>query len=105
MAARSSNMPNTSEPPVGTVEMPRPTAWPIVLSLGVTMIALGIATSLAFSAVGGTLLLVGLIGWISQLLPGRGHEHESLSPPDERAAPITAQPGTVQQLKPGVVGY
>ena len=105
MATKASNVSTSPEPPAGSVEMPRPTAWPIVLSLGVTMIALGIATSLAFSVVGGALLVVGLIGWISQLLPGRGHEHEPLSSPEERAEPIAVRRGMVQQLKPGVVGY
>src|SRR5262249_10702220 len=85
------------------VKMPRPTAWPIVLSLGVVMLALGVATDLSFSVVGGVLLAIGLVGWISQLLPGRGHEHEPLSA--GRAAPIAARPGRVEQLKPGVVGY
>src|SRR5262245_4725383 len=85
------------------VKMPQPTAWPIVLSLGIVMLALGVATDLSFSVVGGVLLAIGLVGWISQLLPGRGHEHEPLTA--EKAAPITARPGTVEQLKPGVVGY
>ena len=39
-----------------SVEMPRPTAWPIVLALGITLAALGAATSLTFCAVGGVLL-------------------------------------------------
>src|SRR5262245_2637384 len=85
------------------VKMPQPTAWPIVLSLGIVMLALGVATDLSFSVVGGVLLAIGLVGWISQLLPGRGHEHEPLTA--EQAAPITARPGRVEQLKPGVVGY
>jgi mono/diheme cytochrome c family protein len=85
------------------VKMPRSTAWPIVLSLGVVMLALGVATDLSFSVVGGVLLAIGLVGWISQLLPGRGHEHEPLTA--EKAAPITARLGRVEQLKPGVVGY
>lgn len=88
-----------------SVEMPRPTVWPIVLGLGVTMLALGVATSLAFCVVGGVLLLFGILGWISQLLPGRGHEHEELAEAAAQAKPVTARLGTVQQLKPGVVGY
>ena len=85
------------------VKMPRPTAWPIVLGLGIALLALGVATEPAFSIVGGVLLAIGLVGWIVQLLPGRGHEHEALS--ELKAAPVTARPGMVEQLKPGVVGY
>ena len=85
------------------LKMPRPTAWPIVLGLGIVLLALGVATEPALSIVGGVLLAIGLVGWIVQLLPGRGHEHEALS--ELKAEPITARPGTVEQLKPGVVGY
>src|SRR6478736_976562 len=86
-----------------SVEMPKSTAWPIVLSLGVVLLALGVATEVAFSAVGGVLVVIGIVGWIAQLLPGRGHEHEAQA--EVKATPITARPGTVEQLKPGVIGY
>jgi hypothetical protein len=63
----------------GKVEMPAPTAWPVVLAAGITLAMLGVATSLVFSIAGGVLFLVAIIGWISQLLPGRGHEFEELA--------------------------
>ncbi len=86
------------------VEMPRPTAWPLVIALGLTLVMLGVATDIAFSIVGGTLFVIGLVGWIANLLPGRGHELEQLG---ETAAttPIVPRLGAVTQLKPGVVGY
>ena len=87
-----------------SVEMPRPTAWPIVIALAISLVMLGAATNVAFSVVGVALFVLSLIGWIRNLLPGRGHEHELLG---ETAGPkpVTPQPGAVQQLKPGVVGY
>lgn len=88
-----------------SVEMPRPTAWPIVIALAIVLLALGVATSLAFCVLGGALLIISLIGWIVQLLPGRGHEHEPLAEPAQRAQAVVPRPGTVQSLKPGVVGY
>src|SRR5436190_16259976 len=88
-----------------SVEMPVPTIWPLVLSLGVMLLLAGIATNYAFSAVGAVLLIVGLGGWIAQLLPGRGHAHEPLAEAALRPRPITGQPGKVQQLKPGMPGY
>src|SRR5262245_36940774 len=97
-----SQPPAQSESPK-SVKLPRPRAWPVVLSLGIVLLALGVATEPAFSIVGGVLLAIGLVGWIGQLLRGRGHEHEALS--ELKAVPITARPGTVEQLKPGVVGY
>jgi len=100
-----SNVKSTGDQPAGTVEMPRPTVWPIVLGLGIVLAALGAATNLFFCAVGAVLLLIALVGWISQLMPGRGHDHETLATPDERVTMAIARPGTVEQLKPGVTGY
>jgi mono/diheme cytochrome c family protein len=89
----------------GKVEMPAPTAWPVMLAAGITLAMLGVATSPVFSIAGGVLFFVAIIGWISQLLPGRGHEFEELATASKRPKAIAARPGTVEQLKPGVVGY
>ena len=88
-----------------SVEMPTPTAWPIVLAMGVTLVASGFVTSLALSVVGAFLLLVALVGWIGQLLPGQGHMHEPLVDESQRPQPATPQAGTVEQLRPGMPGH
>jgi hypothetical protein len=85
--------------------MPQATAWPIVLALGIALLGAGLATNLAFSVVGAVLFAFGLGGWIGQLLPGRGHVHEALVEPARRPQPVAAKPGTVDQLRPGMVGY
>jgi hypothetical protein len=87
------------------VEMPRPTAAPLVLALGITLIAAGVAFGPAFYVVGGVVLVAGLRIWIGQLLPGRGHVHEPLAEPSDRPRPVTAAPGRVEHLRPGVPGY
>jgi hypothetical protein len=91
--------------PLGNVEMPQATAWPVVLALGVTLLAAGLATSPVLSIVGALLSVFALGGWIGQLLPGQGHMHEALVEPALRARPASARPGTVGQLLPGMVGY
>jgi hypothetical protein len=88
-----------------SVEMPRATAWPIVLALGITLLGAGLATNLALSLVGAVLFVFGLGGWIGQLLPGRGHLHEPLVEPAYRPRPITEHPGMVDRLRPGVAGH
>jgi hypothetical protein len=93
-----------SDDPNG-VEVPRSTAWPLVLALGIALLGAGLATNLAFSVVGGVLLVFGLGGWIWQLLPGRGHVHEPLVAPALRPRPVAEKPGTVDQLQPGMVGH
>ncbi len=76
-----------------TVEMPRPTAWPIVLALGITLLGAGLVTSLALSVVGAVLFVLGLGGWIGQLLPGRGHQHEPMVEPALRPRPVDREAG------------
>jgi mono/diheme cytochrome c family protein/uncharacterized membrane protein YagU involved in acid resistance len=87
-----------------SVEMPRPTVWPLVLSLGVALAAAGAAIgAYVFLALGGLLFVAGLWGWMAELLPGRGHEHEPLTYPTP--APVVPSPGGVEPLKPGMPGY
>ncbi len=92
------------EPSQG-LEMPRATIWPIVVALGITMLGAGWATNLLLSAVGALLFVLGLAGWVGQLLPGRGHLHEPLVGEALRPRPIAGHPGTVDQLRPGMAGY
>lgn len=87
------------------VEMPQATVWPLVLSVGATMLAAGFITHIVLLIVGAVLTVVGLIGWIGQLLPGVGHEHQPLAPPAERPREITPRQGQVELLRPDRPGY
>lgn len=88
-----------------TVEMPRPNVWPMVLGLGIVLVAAGIALNIGFLIAGLVIFIAGLTGWIGQLLPGRGHHHEELVEPEQRAKPVVAMMGMVEQLHPGRPGY
>jgi hypothetical protein len=106
MTSHSESSPGPHDPArPGSVEMPRTTAWPIVLALGITLLSAGLATSPVFSIVGAVVSLLGLGGWIWQLLPGRGHMHEELVEPNLRPRPAKGRPGTVDQLRPGMPGH
>lgn len=87
------------------VQMPRPTAAPMIVALGLVMLAAGIGLSIAMSYVGAAMLVVGLGAWIGNLLPGRGHFHERLAGPDQQPQPIVAAPGAVARLESGMPGY
>lgn len=87
------------------VEMPRATVWPLVLSVGTALLAAGIITHWLLLVVGGVLFLIGLRGWIAELLPGVGHTHEERVPLDQRPQPVEPKPGMVEQLKPGMPGH
>ena len=88
-----------------SVEMPRPTAAPLVLAVGLTLGAAGVAFGAAFFVIGAMVFVAGLGIWVGQLLPDRGHVHESLAEPSHLPRPVTAAPGSVERLREGLPGY
>ncbi len=56
------------------VHMPLPTAWPMVLALGVALIVTGMVTSVAVSLLGLLLALCSVVGWFRAVLPVEAHE-------------------------------
>lgn len=59
---------------MGTVILPTPTAWPLVLSLGITLLLAGLLTSWIISALGLVLIVPATIGWFRDVLPHERHE-------------------------------
>jgi hypothetical protein len=47
--------------------IPPPTYWPFVLSLGATLMGLGVLTSNVITAAGIVLFILGIIKWIGEL--------------------------------------
>ncbi len=88
-----------------SVEMPRPTVAPLMLALGLVLLAAGVPFGLGFLIVGALAIVAGVSLWIGQLLPGRGHVHEPLAEPAHRPRPVTAAPGGVERLREGLPGY
>jgi len=56
------------------IQLPRPTAWPMVLALGISLILAGMVTSLAVGLLGLLLSIAGGVGWFRQVLPHEAHE-------------------------------
>jgi hypothetical protein len=72
--------------PPAEIEMPAPTAWPLVLAFGSTLVFAGLLTSVAVSILGAVLAVAGSIGWFQEVFP---HEHEEpvlIVPEDVRIA-------------------
>jgi hypothetical protein len=57
-----------------TLRLPAPTAWPIVLAFGVTLVFAGLLTSLSITLLGALLAVAGVIGWFRDVLPHEAHE-------------------------------
>jgi len=62
-----------------TIQLPRPTAWPMVLALGLSLIFAGMVTSLAVGILGFVLTIAGIVGWFRQVLPHEQHVSVSIS--------------------------
>jgi hypothetical protein len=59
------------------IELPAPTAWPLVLASGFTLIFAGLLTSASLSILGLILAVAGCAGWFREVLP---REHEVTVP-------------------------
>jgi hypothetical protein len=57
-----------------TIHLPAPTAWPIVLAFGFTLILAGVVTSGIISILGGVFAIAGCVGWFREVLPHEAHE-------------------------------
>ena len=51
------------------VALPASTAWPMVLALGLSLVAAGMVTNVAISMLGLLLTVCAGIGWFGQVLP------------------------------------
>jgi len=56
------------------IQLPLPTAWPMVLALGISLILTGFVTHLVVALLGVLLMLLSSIGWFFQVLPHEAHE-------------------------------
>lgn len=64
----------------GTIEVPAPTAWPMITALGVTMAFAGLVTSAVVSAVGAVLIIAGAVGWFGDVFPEPQRETLTVEP-------------------------
>lgn len=56
------------------VNLPAPTAWPIVLAFGITLLFAGLVTSSSVSFLGVALTIAGCVGWFRDVLPQEKEE-------------------------------
>src|ERR1700722_6612283 len=69
----------THEKPPDAIEMPAPTAWPIALAFGITLLCAGLVTSEAVSILGAIVAVAGAVGWFRAVLPHEAHELEPVT--------------------------
>jgi hypothetical protein len=69
--SRAAETPNRS---LAAIELPAPTAWPIVLAFGLALVFAGLVTSASVSILGAILAITGSVGWLRDVLPHEKHE-------------------------------
>jgi hypothetical protein len=90
MSVESVNQDRETMP--GAIEMPAPTAWPIVLAFGITLLFAGLVTSGTVSILGGIIALAGAVGWFRDVLPFESNE----------MVPVTGEIPVVTTIRPEV---
>jgi len=80
----------TPQIPPATVPLPAPTAWPIVLAFGITLLFAGLLTNVSVTILGAVLALAGTVGWFRDVLPHEAHETVLVS--DKIEPVVTTRP-------------
>src|SRR5215510_8304841 len=77
------------------IEMPAPTAWPVVLAAGVTLMFAGLLTAVSVSVLGVVLAVAGCVGWFREVLP---HPHNVVVTVVPEALRVTTERRAVDRL-------
>jgi hypothetical protein len=66
--------PEASGTATSTVILPAPTAWPITLAFGLTLLFAGLVTNASLSILGAILSVIACVGWFRDVLPQEKEE-------------------------------
>jgi hypothetical protein len=77
------------------MKVPAPTAWPLILAFGFTLMFAGLLTSASVSALGVVLAVAGCVGWFREVFP---HEHEETVPVVFEEHRITTERRVVERV-------
>src|ERR1700739_3558038 len=77
------------------IELPAPTAWPIVLAFGFTLMFAGLLTDVSVTVLGTVLSVAGCVGWFREVFP---HEHEEAVPVLPEDIRLTTDRRVVERL-------
>ena len=78
-----------------TVRLPAPTAWPITLAFGVTLLLASLVTNPSLSILGAILFVCGSMGWFRDVLP---QEKEETIEVKVEVAPVSTARQKVERL-------
>jgi len=87
------------------VDLPKPTAWPMVLAFGLTLLLAGLVTNYFVSMAGALTALVAAVGLFREVFPHPQHLGVPFAPLAERAGPVAVSPRSVRHLTVGRGGH
>jgi hypothetical protein len=90
---------NESARPLEAVQLPAPTAWPIVLAFGAALLFAGLLTSADVTVAGAVLIVVASVGWFREVLP---HERHEMAPVESEEAEIVTARREVTRPSPEI---
>jgi hypothetical protein len=71
---------------MNVIDVPAPTAWPLVLALGCTLLFAGLLMNVSVTALGVVLSLAGCVGWFREVIPREHEEPARLVEDDARVS-------------------
>jgi hypothetical protein len=77
------------------IEMPAPTAWPLALAFGMTLVFAGFVTAESLSILGAVVAMAGAVGWFREVLPIESQEWVSV---DQMEVQVTTSRQRVEQM-------
>jgi hypothetical protein len=83
------------------IDVPAPTAWPMIMAFGITLASAGLVTDALVSVVGVGALLAGAVGWFRDVLPIEGREAVAVEP----EVPVAMVRSEVTHLEVGEAGH
>src|SRR6202023_104578 len=83
------------------VELPTPTTWPLMCAFGITLLGLGLVTTLVITLIGFIIGLIAAIGWVRSVFPTPKHILYPLADADRRPAPVRVSPRRINHLHYG----
>src|SRR5580658_8607392 len=78
------------------INLPAPTAWPVVLAFGITLLLAGLITSASLSILGAILAVTASVGWFRDVLP---HEQEESVRVEAKVTVVSTQRREVERLQ------
>ncbi len=79
----------------GEIEVPAPTAWPLVLAFGFALVFAGLLTNTSVSILGALLAIAGCVGWFREVFPC---EHEESVPVIQEDLSVTTERRVIERL-------